>query len=367
MSTARNLANLIGNINAGGGGVNRNFIINGAMNVNQRGTITGISSSKETIDRYRLNTTNLDEFECTVSQDTDSPSGFSNSMKVDVTTAESAIASTERCSIEQRIEAQNLQHLLYGSSDAKTCTLSFFVKSSVAGKYGIQIRHHDASVQKGIDYTINSADTWERKEISFTGYTPTAIADDNGIGLWFRWMLIVGADLQNTAIENQWVSNTTAYHTTTGVQSTWGTSTDHNFYLTGVQFEIGENATTFEHEPFERTLAKARRYFYREVDDDSVLFSWVGFCDNTVQAYLQHPHPVEMRAEPSMTATGTAGDYSLRVTGNTIGLNQVPTLSGSNRRVGHVLWQCASGLTAGQAIVGKHDASGKFLDWSAEL
>ena len=310
MSKAAELANLIGNINAGGGGVNRNLIINGAMNVNQRGSITGIGSSSPqyTIDRYRLNVTNTDEFACTVSQDSDTPSGFSNSMKVDTTTAESAIATDERCSIEQRIEAQNLQHLLYGSSDAKTLTLSFFVKSSVAGKYGINIRHHDASVNKGLDYTINSADTWERKEISFTGYTPTAINDDNGIGLWIRWMLIVGTDYQNTAVENAWSGNT-SYYTTTGMQSTWGTSTDHNFFLTGVQLEIGQNSTSFEHEPFDTTFRKCQRY-YQKADDLTA-----GYGSGTNQYARGHyMFPVKMRTAPNPTYTYTAG-------GGTIGAN----------------------------------------------
>ena len=302
MSKAAELANLIGNINAGGGGVNRNLIINGAMNVNQRGTITD-ASGEYTLDRYRFNKTNLDELAVTVSQVSDSPSGFSNSMRVDVTTAESAIATDERCSIEQRIEAQNLQHLLYGTSDAKTCTLSFFVKSSVAGKYGINIRHHDALQNKGLDYTINSADTWERKEINFTGYTSTAINDDNGIGLWFRWMLIVGTDYQNTAVENQWVSNSTNYYVTTGMQSTWGTSTDHNFYLTGVQLEIGENATTFEHEPFERTLSKCHRYYYKT---STVTHFNVGRLDSgSGVGYSWRAHPVTMRTAPTMSSSGT--------------------------------------------------------------
>ena len=310
MSKAADLANLIGNINAGGGGVNRNLIINGAMNVNQRGTITGISTSQNTIDRYRLNTTSLDQFACTVSQDSDTPSGFSNSMKVDTTTAESAIATDERCSIEQRIEAQNLQHLLYGSSDAKTLTLSFFVKSSVAGKYGINIRHHDASVNKGLDYTIDSADTWERKEISFTGYTSTAIADDNGIGLWIRWMLIVGTDFQNTAVEDAWDGNT-SYYTTTGMQSTWGTSTDHNFYLTGVQLEIGQNATEFEHEPFETTLRKCLRYYYDTQSDGGTSDYRYAISDGAngvyINAYIELPVP--MRATPSGTTTVAGAFY----------------------------------------------------------
>jgi len=363
MTKAAELANLIGNINAGGGGVNRNLIINGAMNVNQRGSITGISSSTNTLDRYRLNTTNLDEFRATVSQDSDTPSGFSNSMKVDVTTAESAIATDERCSIEQRIEAQNLQHLLYGSSDAKTCTLSFFVKSSVAGKYGINIRHHDASVNKGLDYTINSADTWERKEISFTGYTSTAINDDTGIGLWIRWMLIVGTDYQNTGVENAWNGNTT-YYTTTGMQSTWGTNTSHNFYLTGVQLEIGQNPTEFEHESFERTLSKCQRYFQSWGQVQAVgAGTW--YSASQVIAFM--PFHKIMRDAPTMT---TSGDNFAKVytgSSNTKQVNDSSPFDLTKSTVTRMNLSVSSNGTAGHGAMVQTEGSGSYIFADAEL
>jgi hypothetical protein len=139
------------------------------------------------------------------------------------------------------------------------------------------------------------------------------------------------------------------------------------FNLTGIQLEVGEQATPFEHRSFGDELARCQRYFYREVDDDGSMFSWVGFADSSTAAYLQHPHPVEMRAEPSMSTTGTAGDYSLRIGANTVGCSNVPSLSGSTKRVGHVQWRVSSGLTTGQAVVGKHDATDKYIDWSAEL
>jgi len=97
------------------------------------------------------------------------------------------------------------------------------------------------------------------------------------------------------------------------------------------------------------------------------MFTWVGFVDSSTTAYLQHPHLVEMRAEPSMSTTGTAGDYSIRIGGNTIGCSSVPSLSSGNRRVAHVQWSVSSGLTAGQAVIGKFDAADKYIDWSAEL
>jgi len=299
----------------------RNLIINGAMQVAQRGDITN-PSGEYTLDRYRFNKTNTDNLVVNVTQDTDTPDGFSNSMKVDVTTAESAIASDERCSIEQRIEAQNLQHLQYGTSGAKTLTLSFWVKSSVTGKYGINIRHHDASVNKGLDYTINSADTWEYKQISFTGYTTTAINNDNSIGLWLRWMLIVGTDYQNTAVEDAW-SGTTTYYTTTGMQSTWGTNASHNFWLTGVQLEIGEKATPFEHRSYGEELLACQRYYcksyamdkYAGATDDNDNQCTLARINSTVtnRTVENAKFPVRMRVKPTVTVyslNGTSGSVS---------------------------------------------------------
>jgi len=366
MSKAAELANLIGNINAGGGGVNRNLIINGAMNVSQRGTsFTTVTDSTYTLDRFNYRKSN--DGEVTITQDSSGPDGFANSLKVDVTTADTSIAAAQFAIIEYNIEAQDLQRLAFGTSSAKNFTLSFYVKSNKTGTYAVNISQQDNSAKQAtLNYTINSANTWERKSLTFTGDTSGVINDDNGLGFLLYWWLAVGTTFTSgsTSATFQAYDNADA---AAGHAVNLLDDTANEWFITGVQLEIGQNATEFEHEPFERTLAKARRYFYREVDDDSVLFSWVGFNDNTTQAYIQHPHPVEMRAEPSLTATGTAGDYSLRIAANTIGLNQVPTLSGSNRRVGHVLWQCASGLTAGQAIVGKFDAADVFLDWSAEL
>ena len=283
----------------------RNLIINGAMQVAQRGDITG-ASGEYTLDRYRFNKTNIDNLVVDVTQDTDTPDGFSNSMKVDVTTAESAIASDERCSIEQRIEAQNLQHLQYGTSGAKTLTLSFWVKSSVAGKYGINIRHHDANVNKGLDYTISTADTWEYKQISFTGYTTTNFNNDNGIGLWLRWMLIVGTDYQNTAVEGAW-SGTTTYYTTTGMQSTWGTNASHNFWLTGVQLEVNDTATPFEHRSYGEELALCERYYQRYSANGSGNGAVAVFADwSGTNAYMPYSFKSKFRAFPTFYVSDKA-------------------------------------------------------------
>ena len=156
MSKAAELANLIGNINAGGGGVGRNLIINGAMNVSQRGTsFANVSNDTYTLDRFNRRISN--DGAVTITQDSSAPSGFANSLKVDVTTADTSIGSSQFEAIEHVIEAQNLQTLAFGTSDAKNFTVSFYVKSNKTGTYALNVIQVDnSSKQATLNYTINS-------------------------------------------------------------------------------------------------------------------------------------------------------------------------------------------------------------------
>ena len=355
---------------------NRNLIINGEIKVAQRATgATTAANNYATVDRFKT-WVGVTSGAYTSEQSTDVPSGqgFSNSLKLQCTTADTSTAAGEYAQFMQSIEAQNCQAFAYGTSGAKTLTLSFWCKSNKTGVYTVAFRKADSTVYMlPIEYTISSADTWEKKTITvsptagsttFITNSAGAIANDNGSGLEVYWNLLLGSNYTG-GTSGTWSSNGSHYSTTNAVN--WLDNTANNFYITGVQLEVGDTATDFEHRTFGDELLRCQRYFYREVDDDGSMFSWVGFCDSSTTAYLQHPHPVEMRAEPSMSTTGTAGDYSLRIGGNTVGLSSVPALSSSTKKVGHVAWVVSSGLTSGQAAVGKHDAADKYIDWSAEL
>ena len=260
MSKCADLANLIGNINAGGGGVNRNVIINGAMNVAQRGTsYASVANNAYTLDRFAFTYSQDGAF--TVTQDSSAPDGFANSLKLDVTTADSSLAASQYLIMEHKIEAQNLQHLHFGKSSAKNITLSFYVKSNKTGTYGVSIIQSDNSSKiANLTYTINSADTWEEKSLTFTGDTSGVINDDNGIGLKVGFTLAVGST---------WTSGDTSASFRTFVNGNYGggqtvnilDSTSNEWFITGVQLEVGQNPTSFEHEPFDRTLVKCQRYF----------------------------------------------------------------------------------------------------------
>ena len=184
MSKAAELANLIGNINAGGGGVNRNVIINGAMNVAQRATsATGIGSATgyNVCDRWVVGGSSTDG-RLTLSQDSSAPSGFANSLKFDCTTADTSIASGEGLNIQHRFEGQNLQAFAKGTSDAKPFALSFYVKGNASATYVAELYDNDNTRQ--ISKTFNVTTDWTRVELTYPADTTGAFDDDNALSLY---------------------------------------------------------------------------------------------------------------------------------------------------------------------------------------
>ena len=365
MSKAAELANLIGNINAGGGGVNRNVIINGAMNVAQRGTSqTGIASGGYyTLDRYKIQISNT-AGRFTMTQDSSAPEGFSNSMKLDCTTADTSIASDELLFIQHSIEGQNLQTLQKGTSSAVPVTASFYVKGNASATYTVELEDRDNTRYNSQEFPVTT--DWVRISRTFVADTTGTLDDDNAESLRLNFWLHGGSNYTGgTHTDNVW--HTTDNQRVGDGASSFFDSTDRTFFITGVQLEVGQNPTEFEHEPFERTLAKCQRYFYTEVDPDGSMFSLVGFTDSSGSAYIQHIHSPEMRADPTLSTTGVVTDYALRVGGNTITCNTVPTLSSTSTKFAHVHWRVASGLTTGHAVTGKHTGANDFLHWDAEL
>jgi hypothetical protein len=280
--------------------VGSNLIINGAMQVAQRGTsaVAAGAGTYPSIDRFKAWDSNTGAF--TVEQSTVAPAGFTTSLKAQVTTAATSLSSSHYAQLSQQIEAQNLQSLVYGTNDAKTTTLSFYVRSNKTGAYGITIYKQDSTAYLfSKSFTIDSADTWERKSITITPdsnikASAGAIANDNGIGFYVFWNLAQGSNY-TTATDNTWSSNTSHYSDTSQVN--WMDSTSNNFYLTGVQLEIGSSATPFQHEDIGTTLRKCKRYY---VKDASVI---VRNQEGSGQFFQWLEFPVEMRAAPTVTVS----------------------------------------------------------------
>ena len=362
MSRARDIADLAGSADAGGL-TGRNLIINGAMQVSQRGTsTTGVTTATYLVDRFRGRTTagSID-----LSQSTTAPAGFTNSFKLAVNTTNAFSTSSDEAYFEQLVEAQNLQHLQYGLSTAQKVTLSFWVRSSVAGTYGIWFYQDDASKDYEVSYTINSADTWEKKSVTVDGNTADAIDNNNESGMRVRWYLDGGSDRRGTISSSWATSNSTSPRLPTGAPAWMNGSND--FYITGVQLEVGETATPFEHEDYDTTLLKCARYCYRFTPESSAAYLATGFARNTVQAWVNIWMPVPMRS-------GVTADRTLTESGNfrimEQGTSQVVTsmtLSTSFRESTFIFFVVASGLASGDGIMLRFDDTSTFLQIDCEL
>ena len=356
MSKAADLANLIGNINAGGGGVNRNVIINGAMNVAQRGTSsTGIGASTGyfTCDRWLFSReAGTEQARFTMTQDTASvgidslpfqEAGIRTALKMDVTTAESAVAAGEASYIVQRIEGFNCSNLdiktkpitlsFYAKSDTKTGTMCASLYASSGG------RHHVK------EYSITT--DWQRFSLTFPAdSSATALANDSSNELQVNFALTAGSNLQVTG--DQWASG---FDIATSNQINFADSTDNNWYITGVQLEVGQNATEFEREPFAQTEIKCFRYTQRLPHRDNT--SGTGFANITTMGRNDSSTgnsssvtlPVVMRADSTITTSGSFRIHHNATATDATGL-AIDDNIGTSGSV-NIFTTVASGLTQG--------------------
>jgi len=304
MSKAAELAALIGSQSALS---NRNLIINGSASVNQRGDVTGkTATTYGGPDRWELGISGLGTH--SISQSSTAPDGFSNSYKVDCTTADASPAAGDFLVVTHKIEAQNLQHLQYGSSGAQKLTLSFYVRSNKTGTYVTELLADDPSRIICATYTISSADTWEFKKITFDGDTAgTGINDDNGVGLFVNFWLGAGSTYTSGTLATTWQAFDAADRVA-GQTVNLADSTSNEWYITGVQMELGEQETPFEHEPYGVTLQKAQRYYEDSGGGNQYSFSGStsGFGGNTY--FDSADFKVTKRAVPTITITDTSGN-----------------------------------------------------------
>jgi len=261
----------------------RNIVINGSMDISQRATsassLTG--SGYNTVDRFQTSLTTLGTW--TQSQSTTVPSGqgFASSLKMDCTTADASPASGDNLKIRTKFEGQNLQYLKKGTSSAESLTLSFWVRSNKTGTYIVELMDNDNS-QRHINksYTISSADTWEKKEITFAGDTTGALDNDDGAALEMSFYLGAGSGLTSGTLQTSWG----AYEATNRAvgQVNLADSTDNEWYITGIQLEVGTAASDFEFLPRDVNLRRCLRYYeelgvasFAQANDSSSY--WISF------------------------------------------------------------------------------------------
>jgi hypothetical protein len=238
----------------------RNIIINGDMSIAQRGTSeSGITSNGYyTVDR--MNTVcSLGTW--TQSQSTDVPSGqgFTTSLKMDCTTADASPSSGDSLRIRQIIEGQNLQYLKKGTANAESLTLSFWVKSNKTGTYIFEVFDQPNGRHINKSYTISSANTWEKKTITFPGDTTGTLNNDNSGRIRFEFYLSAGSDFTSGTLQTSWGSRVDANRAVGQVNL--ADSTSNEWYVTGVQLEAGTTASDFEFLPADVNLQRCQRYF----------------------------------------------------------------------------------------------------------
>lgn len=294
----------------------KNLIINGAMTVWQRGTASSAVTNAFLADRFK--DIEGSDGAMTHEQSTDAPDGFAYSLELNVTTADTSLGTTQYAEIDYKVEAQDCQHFNYGSNAAQPVTLSFWVKSSKTGTYCVLFLKHDSTRYHYVkEYTIDAANTWERKTITIEPDSNIkasggAIANDNGEGVRITWCLAMGSTY-SAATDGVWSSDTNDYATSNQVN--WLDSTSNNFYLTGVQLEVGSTATEFEHRSYGEELALCQRYFEVVSTGAAINFirsgTGVAYSNAEVQTFVKFV--TEKRATP--TCTNTSGGQTITCTG----------------------------------------------------
>ena len=284
----------------------RNLIINGGMQHWQRATAAttvtpNVGTSYNTVDRFFFYEYSDGSYTTEQSTGHRSDTGHENAIKCVCTGTDTSLAATQFASVSHRIEAQNLQHLRYGTSSAKTLTCSFWVRSNKTGIYSFSLVKNDGTAHYFVsEYTINTADTWEHKTISIPVLTGSSINNDNGVGFSIEWGLAYGSQFTTSTL-NQWM---TASDFASTNQVNWLDSTSNNWYLTGVQLEVGDTATDFEHRSFAEEFELCCRYFQK------VRQGVMGSCSNTNgSCNWWYEFPTVMRATPSVSCSTTSYRY----------------------------------------------------------
>ena len=366
MSKAAELAALIANVNKGSSLAAKNFIINGAMNVAQRGTsATGkTSTGYYACDRWKLDISSAGTWTQIQSTDVPTGQGFSNSTKLDCTTADGSLGASDRVFITQRIEDQNCVSSAKGTSDAKSLTASFWVKSNKTGTYILELydSHNSRHISKS--YTISSSNTWEYKTITFEGDTTGAFANDNGVGFMLQFWLAAGSDFTSGTLATSWQANDSTDRAVG--QLNLADSTDNEWLYTGVQLEIGEKATEFEHEPFETTLAKCQRYHYNLTHSATDVPIGTAIYYNSSQVNVIVPFPVSMRAVPTLNVTSATSYYNIYRNNATDSCNDFE-LDKATVNMADIKNSDDISGTAGHAAFARFNNAGAEISFSAEL
>ena len=341
----------------------RNIFINGDMSQAQRSTSTSsiTSAGYHTVDRIISEMGTAGTW--TQSQSTDVPTGqgFAKSLKMDCTTANGSLSAGSYLNLSQRIEGQNLQYLKFGTSSAESLTASFWVKSNKTGTYICEIANFTTNKTASKSYTISSADTWEKKTLTFTGDTATTIANDNARSFNLNFWLLAGSTYSSGTLNTSF--NTLNNANRAVGQVNLADSTSNEWYITGVQLETGTSASDFEFLPVGVNLQRCQRYYFKTQDGvgtANALLMTGGIESSTSAGQGSLTLPTEMRTTPTLSFGSGVRFYSTStstvtptIAGNrstSSNLSAVVTISGgTNGQAGYCYQAAASGNIIGEA------------------
>jgi hypothetical protein len=337
----------------------RNRIINGDMRIDQRNAGAAVTTTAQyLVDRFNQAFGNAS---CSFQQVSDAPSGFTNSLRLTVTTGAAPSAGTNNV-ILQRIEGLNVADLAWGTASASSVTLSFWVKASVTGTYAVAFTNSAFNRSYVQTYVVNSANVWEQKTVTLSGDTAGTWLTTNGTGIVVLWDFGSGSNLNTTA--GAWQAGN--FYRTSAC-TTIAATTNATFAITGVQLEAGSVASPFERRDYGRELFMCQRYLYRISSNgtDGCVLS-MGFANSSTQAFACIFLPVSLRAAPTLTWSGvTISDLvSYTKTASAVSISAAPATGINIFR----LAATDSGLTTGAANqLGLSSSSASNITLSAEL
>ena len=344
---------------------NRNLIINGAMQVAQRATsTTSIGTTlKYGVDRFFIHNVQGTAVQ-TATQENDGPEGFYKSLKVTCTTADTDYSTNNQSKIEYRIEGTDIQRINFGTANAKTLAVSFYIKSNKTGNSAIALVNNANARSFVHQFTIASANTWQRVSFTVAGDTTGnwPVESDN-IGMRIRWGTF-GTDFQTSTFD-AWQAG--QIMTTSNSPINFNSAINDYLQITGVQIEVGSVATDFEHRPFGQELALCQRYFFRIQGDNGDRVGIGGYNTGPNEARFNVVFPQTMRSNPTYSGAGTAqfdaADDSADFNLSDMIIDSTPT--GFISSIG--LQIATSGMTNGQSGGIRFRSDSSSLSFNAEL
>jgi len=332
----------------GGGGLShRNVLRNGAMTIHQRvDNTTGINDTQNyfVADGWYYN--HGANGTVTASHETDSPDGFSNSIKVTVT---SAGTSSNPAQFYQKIEGQDLQRFAKGSSGAKKFAVSFYIKSKVTGNFVLDLYDGDNGRSCQQIYTVNQSQTWERKTVIIPADTTGAFNNDVNSSLQIYWKVFDGN--QTGTLHTTWQAHTTNADRGVGQVNALASNGDY-VQITGCQLEVGDTATSFEHKSYTEEIAKCQRYYYLlyrrgPSSDGNICIGGLGSCYTSTSIYIDLGFPTQMRVAPSLEVPSGSNKFQACVAAACQHINSIGIVH-SQKNCSGIYGTLDSSRTAGQ-------------------